>query len=196
MTCIDLAAARKDAAARYQRLGESLVLACGVGVLPATRLAGWAVPDRRVIRAPWPATTRQRLYIVAHECGHVVLHGRGRGRRLAKYVVEYEAERFAIMMLRKLGVPVPKAQLARARRYVAAKTERAIDRGAYEIAGEILRFAGCGIVFRPWRRLPASKRPLARPVIEATVIEIASKVVCDEVLFALEQVASEKELAS
>ena len=56
---------RQRPRARYVRLGETWARAAAVVVIPTPggRLEGWASPDR-VVRAPWPTTTRRRLLVL------------------------------------------------------------------------------------------------------------------------------------
>ena len=89
----DLAAGRY-AASRQTMARQFDVALCEV----RTKLTGRAFVKQREIEVPWPTTTRKRLYIVAHEIGHVVLgHA---GNRLPAYKREYQAEQFAHELLR------------------------------------------------------------------------------------------------
>jgi hypothetical protein len=85
--------------------------------------------------------TRQALYVFLHECAHIVL-GHCDSSSKSRHRQEYEAERFAHEAMRRHGVPVPRRQSERAKRYVARKIEQAARRGAKRIDGEAAGFAG------------------------------------------------------
>ena len=90
---------------RCQRAGAAILEEAGVkDVQYHDRLRGWAYPDRKSVRVPTP-TTRRRLYIVAHEAGHVALNHIG---VKPQHRQEYEAERYAHDALRRHGISVPK----------------------------------------------------------------------------------------
>lgn len=132
---------RQQAANRYAALGEAMVAEYGIlKVEPSAGLRGWAIVKDRHIKVPWPTTTRKRLYILAHECGHVFLEHTG--RRKPRYVEEYEAEQFAIAKLREHGIPVPKSMLKRAKAYVAYKIRQAERSGAKKIDTKIRNWCG------------------------------------------------------
>ena len=83
--------------------------------------------------APRP-TTREKLYVFLHECGHfhlrhfpedwavTPLHRRMYTRPEAasepSHVQEYEAEQFAIQTMRREGIPVPRSMMKDAKGYV------------------------------------------------------------------------------
>lgn len=101
-------------------------------------LHGKAWSDERRIFAPRP-TTRRRLYIVAHEAGHVhYQHGRS---KMPIHRIEYEAERYAHDALRRHGIAVSKRSTEQAKRYVAWKINQAIKRGAKHIDRDALRWS-------------------------------------------------------
>lgn len=70
---------------------------------------GW-----RTLGAPWPTSSREALFVLAHEIGHWVLHTeKHRGgvwwfRDGTELVMEYEAELYAHKRFRDLGVAVPR----------------------------------------------------------------------------------------
>ena len=117
-----------DAArARYARLGETWLEEFRVTLRKArTNLSGRGCAQTRQIVGPWPPTTRQRLYIIAHEIGHVVLDHR---RQRPAYVREFEAEQFAHALLHREGIAVPRKQTLRAKAYVLHKIYRGLRRG-------------------------------------------------------------------
>ena len=145
----DLQRARAAAAQRYAQLGRVLLEEVGLSpnqVQPSSGLNGrvTSLLGAVFIVAPWPTTTRKRLYILAHECGHVHhAHGRRGTPRKPRHREEYEAESYAHAALRRHGVAVPQDMTARARRYVARKIYQALKRGAKpaNIDREALRFA-------------------------------------------------------
>ena len=67
----------------------------GFGVAPDHQ-DGRASAEKKRIKVPGP-TTRRRLYIYAHECGHVAMNHRGQKH---SYIQEYEAEMYAHEVLR------------------------------------------------------------------------------------------------
>ena len=82
--------------------------------------------------------TRCRLYICAHEAGHVAKgHKRGNGY---SHRHEYEAERYAHEALRRHGIALPRKELERGTEYVAEKIHQAIRRGANNIDREALKW--------------------------------------------------------
>ena len=62
-----------------------------------------------------PPTTRKRMYIIAHELGHLALHAKTSKRPLIR---EYEAERYAHTLMRRFNIKVPRAMTKRAKGYV------------------------------------------------------------------------------
>lgn len=130
---------RQKMAERCLVTAELLIREAGVTVVEhrgqALRGRAWSAKKR--IRVPKP-TTRRRLYILAHECGHVALgHS---SRRISKHRKEYEAEQYAHAALRRHGISVPKASTTRAKQYVAWKIKQAIKRGAKSIDMEALKW--------------------------------------------------------
>ncbi|QDU25872.1 hypothetical protein ETAA8_09440 [Anatilimnocola aggregata] len=99
-------------------------------------LRGLAIVKKRYVYVPTP-TTRRRLYIVAHEAGHVALKHTG---SLPVHRKEYEAEIYAHDALRRHGVAVPAKSTIRAKQYVAYRIRQAVVRGAKAIDREALRW--------------------------------------------------------
>jgi len=133
----DLQDAKRQAAKRFQAIAQSILDAAGVELIEyhdkGLRGTAWA-KDKRVL-VPRP-TTRRRLYIAAHEAGHVA-HGHADGKIHRQ---EYEAERYAHAALRRHGIAVPTRSTKRAKKYVAWKIHQAIRRGAKSIDPETLRW--------------------------------------------------------
>jgi hypothetical protein len=112
---------------RLLNIGATWVVRAGVVVGgPHHKLTGRAWVMSRKIVAPWPSTTTRRLYVLAHEIGHVILrHGPGR----PVYVREYEAEMFAHRLLPAYGLDVPEVETVRSKKYVSRKIERGFSSG-------------------------------------------------------------------
>jgi hypothetical protein len=125
-------------AARCREVAMRLAEEAGVRSWEYTSgLHGSAFVRTGHIKAPEP-TTRNRLYVWAHECGHVTLkHNNTKPRHIA----EYEAERWAHAALRRHGIAVPRKQTKRAKDYVARKIRQAQRRGAKHIDPAARNFA-------------------------------------------------------
>ncbi len=124
---------KEDMATRCEAVAAKMAEEAGVASWDYTDgLHGRALPGQKFIKAPRP-TTRRRLYVWAHECAHVAL---GHNDRLPVHREEYEAERWAAAALRRYGVPVPRKETRRAKRYVAHKIRMAERRGAKRIDPE------------------------------------------------------------
>jgi len=97
---------------RGRRMHHPVLLAQG----NRTSLNGRAFYPRKII-APWPTTTANRLYILAHEVGHIVLcHCKNNDK--PEFIGELEAEGWAHDELRRLGVPVPPDMTSGGKAYV------------------------------------------------------------------------------
>lgn len=140
ITPIDLQAARKAAAERFERIGMAYL---PEGWTHAFRkaLSGRCFHNRKHIDGPRPVT-RKALYIWLHECAHAHLHSDG--KRRTRVVIEYEAEMWAHEKMRFHKIAVPKAMTDRAREYVARKIEQATVRGAKSIDAKAQAFAKKG----------------------------------------------------
>lgn len=147
----------EDARARYAALGERLLADFDVSLKAArTGLHGVAFVAKREIEAPWPTTTRKRLYILAHEIGHVAL---GHVSKLPRYVEEYEAEQFAHVLLRREGVAVPRSMTERAKRYVRRKITQAHARFVRWVDPDIAEWSGVNVKGINWSADPKHVRP-------------------------------------
>ena len=129
---------RKKMATRCQEVAQAIIREAGVVTVQFHNrgLYGRARIKENAIYAPSPST-RRRLYIVAHECGHVVLKHDGSKPRHRE---EYEAERYAHVAMRQHGISVPKKSTVPAKKYVAWKIHQAVKRGAKSIDKESLRW--------------------------------------------------------
>jgi len=125
-----------------RKRAEQRLLAIGLAALPK----GWGYKFRdtwdgdcwpllQYIEASRP-TTRRRLHIWLHECGHAHDH-----RRCPLYLAELRAELWAISYMREHGVPVPRVSVKRAQRNVGFHIKLAIARGAKDIDAEAQAFA-------------------------------------------------------
>lgn len=95
-------------------------------------LTGRCYHGERLVVCPEPKT-RRSLYVALHEVGHAVLHY-APGNRFSVvsksvYVMEYEAEQFAMDKLREYRVAVPRKELNRAKQYVQSQMFKAANRG-------------------------------------------------------------------
>jgi hypothetical protein len=137
---------RKAMALRCEEAAAIILADAGVvAVTYHERLQGTAYFEQKAVRVPRP-TTRRRLYIVAHEAGHVALRHSG---NKPVHRQEYEAERYAHAALKQHGIAVPKKSTTSAKHYVAWKNRQAIRRGAKEIDRESYRWceAACASLF-------------------------------------------------
>jgi len=131
--------AKKAMAERCERVGKAILDEAGVKkVQYHDRLCGRAFVEDKLVFIPKP-TTRRRLYVVAHEAGHVALNHSGNKPQHRK---EYEAEKYAHDALRRHGISVPKKETQRGKRYVARKISQALRRGAKTIDRESFKWCG------------------------------------------------------
>ena len=91
----------------------------------ASGLYGHAYVKERKIHIP-PPTTRKRMYIIAHELGHLACNHISSKKR---FIEEYEAERYAHNLMRQFHIKVPRAMTVRAKNYVNNKILQAMARG-------------------------------------------------------------------
>jgi hypothetical protein len=128
-----LQAARRAATARYLAIASALKAEAGVkGHVVRSSLCGVANLSNGWIAAP-EGRTRKQLYVLAHECAHVVMHAYGRHRGKPAHVREFEAEMWAHLALHRHGVAVPRSMTASARTYVGRKIAQARKSGAHNI---------------------------------------------------------------
>jgi hypothetical protein len=104
---------------RYLAIAGRLKAAAGITEhIEHKKVSGLAWLGTGRILAP-AGITRRQLYVLAHECGHIVLHSRETKRKKPKHVIEHEAEVFAHRALRRYGLEVPEKSAMWARGYVA-----------------------------------------------------------------------------
>ncbi len=110
---------RQKARDRYLAIAGRLKAATGITAhMEHKKISGLAWLGTGRILAP-PGITRRQLYVLAHECGHIVLHSKGAKWKKPNHVVEHEAEVFAHRALRRYGLEVPEKSTMWARGYVA-----------------------------------------------------------------------------
>lgn len=129
---VDLRAAREASVVRFLAIAEALKAEAGVQKHTVRKsLSGYAWPKKHEIVAP-EGRTRKQLYILAHECAHVIL-GHIYGKK-PRHLEEVEAEEWAHAALRRHGVPVPRSMTLRSKWHIQNKIHQALRSGAKEIA--------------------------------------------------------------
>jgi len=88
-------------------------------------LYGKAWCKTKRLRIP-PPTTRKRMYIIAHELGHLALHTKTSKRQFIK---EFEAEQYAHTLMRRFNIKVPRDMTTRAKNYVQYRINLSVKRG-------------------------------------------------------------------
>ena len=102
-------------------------------------LSGLAWSSEGHVLAP-TGVTRRQLYVLAHECGHIVLHSSPAGQARPGHVKEFEAEVYAHRAFLRYGLKVPSKSSLWARAYVGLWVEK--DRVAGKpICHEAIAFA-------------------------------------------------------
>jgi hypothetical protein len=96
--------------------------------------------DKKLIIAPKPVTAIS-LHIFLHECAHAHLHDGLRLGRKPEYVIELEAELWALDIMTKHGIPVSEATVS-ARRYIAQQIVEAEGWGCKHFDPQAIEFAG------------------------------------------------------
>lgn len=76
---------------------------------------GFAVKDTRTIHLDRKVSTRSTLHRALHEVGHIVNDETG----MRRWQQEEAANDYAEKRLRELGIPVPRGEAAKGRKYVA-----------------------------------------------------------------------------
>src|SRR5690606_7683944 len=79
----------------------------------------------------------RRLYIAAHEAGHVAL---GHNDDVPRHREEFEAEQYAHKALRRHGIAVSRKSTNSAKRYVAWKVRQAVRRSAKRLDRESVQW--------------------------------------------------------
>lgn len=118
LTADELQAAKTAARGRYARIAELLKAEAGVvRHYEFNKIAGLAWTNEGQILAP-AGVTRRQLYVLAHECGHIVLHGTRESWTKPSHVKEHEAETYALRAFARYGLEVPEKSARWARGYV------------------------------------------------------------------------------
>lgn len=113
-----LQAARKAARERYIAIAAAMKAEAGITRHHHfNKIGGLAWSGTGRILAP-KGVTRRQLYVLAHECGHNVLHGSAIGMAKPAHVKEHEAETYAHRAFARYGLDVPKKSAQWSRAYV------------------------------------------------------------------------------
>lgn len=126
---------------RFLVIAEKLKMDAGVETHEITKgLRGRAWSWEKRIVAP-EGRTRNQLYILAHECGHVAL-GHKRKSSKPSHRIEYEAEIYAHAAMAKYKIAVPEKMTERAKAYVRRKCHQAARRGAKSLDADAVEWSG------------------------------------------------------
>ena len=114
---------------RYEHLGRELLSYIGLKephVIRRTYSGAVTVRNGRIhVSAPWPTSGPRKLYVLAHEVAHAILHvGAIKAGHPSLGREELEAETWAISWLRARGVHVSDEIKRGARDYVIASYRR------------------------------------------------------------------------
>ena len=134
----ELQAAKAVARERYTRIAELLKAEAGVTRhYEFKKIAGLAWVGRGQILAP-AGVTRRQLYVLAHECGHIMLHSDPAGQAKPSHVKEHEAETYAHRAFQRYDLEVPEKSAQWARGYVGQwiMKDRAAGIPIYSMADE------------------------------------------------------------
>lgn len=114
------------------------------------KISGLAWTGTGRILGPAGVTKRQ-LYVLAHECGHIVLHSNPPGRLKPSHVMEHEAETYAHRAFNRYGLEVPDKSAEWARGYVAQciRKDRALG----------IPICPMAEAFSTWQRSPLEPLP-------------------------------------
>lgn len=165
MTAKELQQARAAASERFQAIGLSMLQEAGVETweFHEKGLKGRAWFKRKHVLCPKP-TTRRRLYILAHECGHVALN---HVTSKPSHRKEFEAEQYAHEALRRHDVAVPRKETERAKAYVARRIDQAIR------MGKAKRLDREAVEWCQNKHHPATKRALVNKAVE--LVDLSGK---------------------
>lgn len=135
-----LQAARAAARDRYQLIALAMKMEAGITRHYTHKsISGLAWTDKGRILAP-EGITRRQLYVLAHECGHIVLHNSPATWSKPGHVKELEAEVYAHRTFQRYGLEVPARSSQWARQYVGQWIMRDKAEGI-PIAREAAEFA-------------------------------------------------------
>lgn len=102
-------------AKRYRPAGVKIRFRRDQYLTPA-HAAQWADGSREMY-VPQPRD-RHSLYVYLHECAHVHLKHIEPTSKIPLWKQEWEAEQWAIAAMRRENIPVPRAMIAEAKKYV------------------------------------------------------------------------------
>lgn len=146
-----LSAARLVAKERYRVVAEALKREAGVTKhYKFKTLGGLAFTAQNKILAP-EGVTRRQLYVLAHECGHIVLHGSASAQAKPGHVKEHEAEVYAHRAFKRYGLDVPDQSAQWARAYVGQWITKDRNNG--------IAICPMAVAFADWRRGPDEPLP-------------------------------------
>jgi hypothetical protein len=115
---VDLKEARRAAKERYKLIAEAMKREAGVRRHYTHKsISGLAWIGSGKILAP-DGITRRQLYVLAHECGHIVLHSSAATWNKPGHIKEHEAETYAHRAFERYGLEVPEKSAQWARAYV------------------------------------------------------------------------------
>ena len=143
--------------AKRLSIAEAMKLEAGVTghEVNTENFAGLAFLGTGRIFSP-EGSNMMQLYTVAHECGHIFLHDKPPGSRLATHVMEMEAESYAHQAFREHGMKLPEHFTAWGRSYVGSWIEKDRAKGI-PIDPRALAYAqGTRSPFQALRRIPAT----------------------------------------
>lgn len=135
----ELSLARKAAARRYYEAGLAMLKEAGVENWTFHENGLYGRCSEKHLSCPKP-TTRRRLYILAHECGHAALNHAAIGKGQPTHRKEYEAELYAHEALRRYGIAVPRKETQRAKEYVARRIDMAVRRHTTKLDREAVKW--------------------------------------------------------
>jgi hypothetical protein len=131
--------------------------------------SGWAQLQTGLIQSP-EGQNMSKLWTVAHECGHVFLHGIGKpGYKLPAHVMEMEAESYAHQAFVVHGMTMPKRFTDGGRRYVGTWIEKDRAKGIPIDPRVIDYVAGRRSPYAPLRAVPSTWHGV--PTEEVSAVE-------------------------
>lgn len=111
----------------------------------------------KVMYVPRPTTTAA-LYVYLHECAHHHLGHCKPDYREPLWLQEYEAEQWAIATMRREGVPVPRAMIWEAKKYVKECADIDAKKGRRPPPAKVVRW-----MTRRFKQKPKPIKNLRRP---------------------------------
>ncbi|MEQ1649181.1 MAG: hypothetical protein ABL898_11390 [Hyphomicrobiaceae bacterium] len=128
-TGAELKAAREAARERYAAIADAIKREAGIKKHYRHKvIGGLAWTGTGKILAP-EGITRRQLYVLAHECGHIVLHSTPASLAKPGHVKEHEAETYAHRAFKRYDLEVPEKSARWARLYVGQWIAKDADAG-------------------------------------------------------------------